>query len=171
MSGVTIGASLNNGFAGTYAQQPDMIIDTHPIVAGGDEVRFGQAVIDAGSGDVKKADATATAANFVGIAAREVKTVLSYTDPNAGGSYVANEAAAIFKRGVIAAICNVGTPAKNGTVYLRVAANSAIPAGVVGGLEASADGGNTVALTNCRWASAKDANGVTALRILTLNAA
>lgn len=171
MSGVTIGATMNNGFAGTYAQQPDMIIDTHPIVAAGSEVFFGQPVIDAGSGAVKKADATATAANFVGIAAREVKTVTNYTNPNVGGSYLAEEAAAIMKRGVISALCNVGSPAKNGRVYLRIAANSAIPAGVVGGLEAAADGSNTVELTMCRWASAKDANSVAALRILSINAA
>ncbi len=171
MSGVTIGASLNNGFAGTYAQQPDMIIDTAPIVAAGAAVPFGHAVIDAGSGAVAKAGATTTMVNFVGIAAREVKTVLSYTDPNAGGEYIAEEAASIMKRGVIAALCNVGTPAKNGKVYIRVAANSAIPAGVVGGFEAAADGQNTVELTNCRWASAKDANTVAAIRILSLNAA
>lgn len=171
MSGVTIGANLNNGFAGTYARTPDCIIDTHPVVAGGVNVYFGDPVIDAGAGAIKKADATATAANFVGIAACEVKTALSYTAPNDGGYFVADEAAAILQRGSISAVCQVGTPAKNGKVYLRVAVNSAIPAGVVGGLEAAADGNNTVELTNCRWGSTKDANGVASLIVLTRNAA
>ena len=30
MSGKTIGLEMNNGFAGSYARQPDMIINTQP---------------------------------------------------------------------------------------------------------------------------------------------
>jgi hypothetical protein len=171
MGAQTIGASLLNGFAGTYAQQPDMIIDTHPIKSTSAEVFFGQAVIDGADGTVTKASAAATAANFVGFAAREVKTVYSYTDPNVGGSYLAGEAAAIFKRGVISAICPVGSPAKNGKVYLRIAANSSIPTGIVGDITANADGGNTVELTMCRFTGTKDTNNVVGVRILSLNAA
>lgn len=111
------------------------------------------------------------ATNFVGFAAREVKTVYSYTDPNVGGSYLAGEAAAIFKRGVVSVICPVGTPAKNGKVYLRVAANSSIPTGIVGDITANADGGNTVELTMCRFTGTKDTNNVVGVRILSLNAA
>jgi hypothetical protein len=169
MSGVTIGASLNNGFAGTYAQQPDSIIDTHPIVASGTAVPFGHAVIDASNGAVKKADATMTAANFVGIAVREVKTVLSYTDPNAGGEYVAEEAASILKRGMVSVICQDGTPSARAKVFLRITANESKPAALIGGLETTADSGKCLEITNARWAGTKDANGIAAIRLLTIN--
>jgi hypothetical protein len=44
--------------------------------------------------------------------------------------------------------CNNGTPTAGGTVYLRIALNASIPAGVIGGLEAAADGANNVAISN-----------------------
>jgi hypothetical protein len=172
MGGVTIGKTLLHGFAGRYAQQPDMIIDTEIIDGSSDNVYFGEAVIDTGDGTVTKADAGATAANFVGVACAEVKTVPAlYDDQNAGGFYAALEAAAIFKRGIVSVVCNVGSPAKNGVVYLRTVIDEEAGNIIIGGFEAEDDSEKVVEITNCAWGSTADANGVAALVLKTRNTA
>ena len=162
----TIGTAMPHGFAGSYAQQPDMIVDTHPL--GGDTfVLFGTPLVYSGSAVVPMG-AAATAEQFVGVASREIKSSLTYLDQNAG-QYAPKDPVSVFKRGVVNVICQKGTPALAGAVYVRVTANAAYPTAVVGGFEAEADGNNAVKLTNCQWSGAADANKVAALRILTLN--
>ena len=154
-----IGKTMPHGYAGSYARQPDMIVNTRP--AGG-AVPFGGALKYDAAGAVVPMGAGDTAAAFVGVASRQVKSALFYLEQNVG-SYV--------QRGCINVRCNVGVPKLDGQVYVRVTANEAVPAGVVGGFEAVADAANTVELTNCRWAGPADANGVAELRILTMNQA
>lgn len=88
---------------------------------------------------------------FAGIAGREVKTQLTYPiTPGSSliGSYAPGEMTEVMVgRGSIIVAINAGTPISNGQVYMRVALNGAIPAGLVGDLEAAPDGVNTVALT------------------------
>lgn len=161
----TIGQTMPHGYAGSYARQPDMIVNTRPA---GAEITFGAALKYDESGAVAPMDAGDTAENFVGVASREVKSALSYLEQNAG-SYAAGEAVPVFQRGTINVKCAVGTPKLGGKVYVRIAANESIPTGEAGGFEAAADGGNTVELANCQWAGSADANGVAELRILTMN--
>ena len=71
-----------------------------------------------------------------------------------------------MKRGRLNVKVNVGTPALNGDVYIRIAANALVPAGVVGDIEASADSTNTINPTNVKFATAADANGIAELEIL-----
>lgn len=168
MPGQTIGLVMPNGYAGSYARQPDMIIDTHPL-GGSANVPFGTPLVYSG-GKVVAAGAATTAADFVGIAAREIKSAVSYIDQSVG-QYVPNEPVSVFKRGCINVVCNVGSPAVGGAVYLRIAANGSIPTGVVGGLEAAADGSNTVLLTSCQWHGPADPNKVAELCLLTRNKA
>lgn len=73
-----------------------------------------------------------------------------------------------MKRGCVNVICQAGTPAPGGIVYIRTKADQAKPNAVVGGFEATADAGNNIALTNAQWKGAADANGVAELRILTI---
>lgn len=158
-----IGNSMPHGFAGSYARQPDMIIGSRPA---GSEIIFGLALkYDAGKAVLMGNGDTAD--KFVGVAAREVKTALSYLD-QATGKYAAGEAVSVFQRGAINVICQKGTPALGGAVYVRIAENASYPGTVVGGFEAEADGANTVQLTNCQWAGAADVNKVAELRILTM---
>lgn len=159
--GNTIGLVMDHGYAGAYSRQPDQIIDTRFAGSGG--VAFGQpvkyssgAVVGFGAGDAATA--------FVGVAAREVKSSLNYLTGTAG--YAENEPVPVFKRGRINVKCNVGTPALNGDVYVRIAANALIPDGVVGGFEASSDSTNSVKLTNAKWAGPADANGIAELEIM-----
>ena len=160
-----IGQTMNHGYAGSYARQPDMIANTHPA---GAAIAFGAALQYDTNGAVVPMGAGSTAADFVGVASREVKSALNYLDQDVG-SYAQSEAVPVFMRGAINVKCNVGVPKLGGAVYVRIAANDSIPTGVAGGFEAQADGANTVELTNCQWAGAADVNGIAELRILTMN--
>ena len=152
-----IGKTMTNGFAGAYSRQPDEIIDTR--IAGG-AVTFGYPVkystgkvVEFGSGDAATA--------FVGVAVREVKTGLTYASNVAG--YATGEPVPVMKRGRVNVKCNVGTPALNGDVYIRIAANGANT--IVGGFEATSDSTYTIKLTNAKFAGAADANGIVELEI------
>lgn len=161
MPGQNIGLTMPNGFPGSYTRQPDMIVDTHPLGSTAN-VEFGTPLVYSGN-TVVPFGAGGTAATFVGIAAREIKSAQNK------GEFAPNEAVPAFKRGCINVLCSVGTPALNGDVYIRTVANAAIPTGVIGGFEAAADGTNSVKLTNCKWHGTADANGVAEIRILTCN--
>ena len=167
MTNQVIGKSMFHGYAGSYSRQPDTIIDSHPAAG---PIAFGQGVVYGENGSVAVPGESATAAQFVGVACREVKSATSYLDQNVG-SYVQFDAVPVIKRGCVNVICQNGTPALDGAVYLRVKANASKPDAVVGGFEAAADGTNTVALTNVKWKGAADANGVAEIRIMaTLHA-
>ncbi len=158
--GNTIGSSFNNGFAGSYSRQPDQIIDTHVTGTGG--LDFGQAVVYS-SGTAVAFGGSNVAADFVGVAAREVKTTGYGTSK---GAYAAGEPASVMKRGRVNVKCQNGTPALNGDVYIRTTLNASYPNAVVGGFEAAADSTYSVKVTNLKWRGAADANGIAELSIL-----
>ena len=161
-----IGKEMPHGFAGCYARQPDMIVNTRP--GGGDAaIPFGAAV-KYEDGAVIPMGAAATAAEFVGVAGCEIKSALTYLDQSQG-QYAVGEPVSVFQRGAINVKCSRGTPALGGAVYVRITANGSYPTAPVGGFEAEADSANTVQLTNCQWAGPADANGIAELRILTMN--
>ena len=157
-----IGQTMPHGFAGSYSRQPDMIVDTHPALGA---IPFGAAVVY-GSGGVQLPGSSSEAADFVGVAVREVKSATNYLSQGTG-SYAQYDAVPVMKRGRVNVVCQRGTAALNGTVYLRVAANASYPSAVVGGFEASADSTNTVALTGVKWRGAADANGVAEIAIIS----
>ncbi len=64
----------------------------------------------------------------------------------AGGYYAPGQVADVMVKGTTNVYCANGTPTAGGTVYIRVALNASIPAGFIGGLEATSDGANSVAL-------------------------
>lgn len=152
-----IGATMTNGFAGAYSRQPDQIIDTR--IAGG-AVPFGYPV-KYSTGKVVTFTTGDAATDFLGVATREVKTGTVYGSNTV--AYAANEPIPVMKRGRVNVKCNVGTPALNGDVYIRITANGTKD--VVGGFEASADSTYVVKLTNAKWAGAADANGIAELEI------
>lgn len=164
-----IGKEMSHGYAGSYARQPDMIVNTRP--AGGSvPIAFGTPLKYDANGAVIPMGAAATAAEFVGVAAREIKSSLAYLEQSLG-QYAPGEPVPVFQRGAISVKCNVGTPKLGGDVYVRVTANASVPTGIVGGFEAVADAtaANTVKLTNCQWAGPADVNGIAELRVLTMN--
>lgn len=170
MRGQTIGKMMPHGYAGSYARQPDMVVDTHPL-EGTENILFGAPVAAGASGAAKAWAADSTEAEFLGVAVREVKSTFDYLNQNEG-VYRPGEAVPVMKRGCVNVICQSGTPAPGGKVYVRTAANKAKPNLTVGGFEAAADTAEstsyTVELTNCRWKGTADSNGVAELRILTI---
>lgn len=78
---------------------------------------------------------------FAGAAVREVKTQLTYPSNVAPGSnpmvglYASGQIAEVLERGSITVPLAVGTPSANDQVYVRVVANGAVSAGVVGDWE------------------------------------
>jgi len=169
MKGQVIGKSMTHGYAGDFARQPDMVVDTHPL-GGTASVKFGTPLVYNSDGEVIAFGVSNVAADFVGIASREFKSATNYLSQSAG-QYEPEEAVSVFKRGCINVLCNVGTPKLGGKVYVRTVANESFPTGVVGGFEAAEDTGKTVELTNCQWHGGKDTNGVAEIRIMSCNRA
>lgn len=156
----TIGLNMSHGFAGSYARQPDMIVNTAPL--GGTEIiPFGTPLVRGENGAVIPMGAGNTGNQFIGVAGREVKSPAAFFNQNVG-QYAPEEPVSVFQRGCINVKCQKGAPSIDGTVYVRVTASGSY---VVGGFEAEADGANTVALVNAQWNGPADNNGVAELRI------
>ena len=159
-----IGTAMTAGFAGSYARQPDMIVNTRPA-GGTTAIPFGAPLVYSG-GTVVQMGAGATPEQFVGVAGREIKSSLTYLEQSPG-QYAPGDAVSVFQRGSIQVYCQRGTPTLGGAVYVRITANSSYETAVVGGFEAEADSSNTVQLNNAQWGGAPDANGIAELVILT----
>lgn len=156
----TIGLNMSHGFAGSYARQPDMIVNTAPL-GGTTVIPFGTPLVRGEDGAVIPMGTGNTGGQFIGVAGREVKSPAEFFSQSVG-QYAPQEAVSIFQRGCINVKCQKGSPAIDGTVYVRVAASGNY---VVGGFEAEADGANSVALVNAQWNGPADNNGVAELRI------
>lgn len=128
MKGQVIGKNMTHGYAGDYARQPDMIVDTHPL-GGSDAVVFGTPLVYDNNENVVAFGASGTAADFVGVASREFKSATSFLAQSAG-EYRPNEAVSVFKRGCINVLCNVGTPKLGGKVYIRTVKMNQFPRGL-----------------------------------------
>ena len=115
MKGQVIGKTMPHGYAGSYSRQADMIVDTHPCP-----------VVLGTTGAVKAWEAASTAAKFVGVAVREVKSAFDYMNQNVG-SYRTGDAVPVLKRGCVNVICQNGTPVAGGKVYVRTVKNESYP--------------------------------------------
>lgn len=156
----TIGLNMSHGFSGSYARQPDMIVNTAPL--GGTEIiPFGTPLVRGENGVVLPMGTGNTGNQFIGVAGREVKSPAEFFNQNVG-QYAPEEPVSVFQRGCINVKCQKGSPSIDGTVYVRVTASGNY---VVGGFEAEADGTNTVALVNAQWNGPADNHGVAELRI------
>ena len=156
----TIGRNMSHGFAGSYARQPDMIVNTAPL-GGATVILFGTPLVRGENGAVLPMGAGNTGNQFIGVAGREVKSPAEFFNQDVG-QYAPAEPVSVFQRGCINVKCQKGEPTIDGTVYVRVAASEGYS---VGGFEAEADGTNVVALSNAQWNGPADNNGVAELRI------
>lgn len=171
MRGQVIGKTMPHGYAGSYARQPDMVVDTAPL-GGTGEVPFGAPVVMGTGGVALPWTAGSTADAFWGVAVREVKSAWDYASQDEG-AYRPGEAVPVLKRGCVNVLCQSGVPAPGGKVYVRTTANAAKPKLAVGGFEAAEDKTDTttytVALPDVQWKGTADANGVAELRILSIH--
>ena len=156
----TIGLNMSHGFSGSYARQPDMIVNTAPL-GGTATIPFGTPLVRGEGGAVVPMGSGNTGNQFIGVAGREVKSPAEFFSQSVG-QYAPQEAVSVFQRGCINVKCQKGSPVIDGTVYVRVTASGNY---VVGGFEAEADGTNTVALVNAQWNGPADNHGVAELRI------
>jgi hypothetical protein len=169
MPGSVVGKSLNLGYPGSISRSADTII-TNRVVKSTDtaNINFGDPTVLNADNTYSVFGATGTAATFAGIAVLEVKQSTDYFAVQ--GYYEPGQPCDVAERGSVTVLCNVGTPTAGGDVYVRITANGAIPAGVVGGFEAAADGVNTVKLNGIKWKTGKlDANRVAEVTITQRN--
>lgn len=155
------GKEMPHGFAGSYARQPDMIVNTRP--AGG-AIPFGLALTYDDDKNVV-VFGNATTNTFLGVAGKEIKSALTYLDQSVG-AYAQGEPVSVFMRGSINVKCQRSTPSLGGAVYVRTAENESYPGCVVGGFEAEADSGKTQMLGDVQWGGPADANGIAELVLL-----
>jgi hypothetical protein len=163
------------GFPGTFARNGDCII-TNRIRYASDTgtLAFGDPVLLRSDNTFTKMQAGGTMAAFAGVAVREVKQFTTSFTAQSNGSYAPGDPTDVIERGPVSVVCNVGTPVAGGAVYVRITANGAIPAGVVGGFEYRTDDddddGKCILITNAKWATGLiDANKVAELTLLSRN--
>ncbi len=168
MPGKAIGRSLNYGFAGNFARNPDLIAVTRPNNSN-KNIIFGAPLMADVLGGVVPVDDTFTVDLFAGIAGSAVKTEFSYFDQEeSSGKYAPKEPVTVVQRGSISVICASGSPIIGGEVYVRIEEDGTKK---IGDYETTSVAGENVLLTNVQWGSGADANGVAELVILTRNRA
>ena len=78
MTGSVIQLSMNFGYPGSYARTPDDIVMNKPVKSDSSNIPFGSAVVLNSNNTYSLAGSDLTAANFAGIAVREVKQGITY---------------------------------------------------------------------------------------------
>lgn len=167
MAGVTFGLRMPSGIAGQVHRleastiEPAFILATNPPTAYGVPV-----ALDATSGKIRPMGATDTAASVYGFNVRPYPTTSFGTlgtsnDPLGVSTPPLSGSTSILKRGYINVLLNGTTAAtKGGPIYIRIAAAAA--GKPLGGVEAAADGANTVVLpAGSYFMGAADAAGNT----------
>jgi|SRR5215469_10766640 len=180
--GVIPVTALNLGFLGNVSRVGERVIAARQVLSTTpNPINFGDPVIivpDSTGGtyqsvkDLIGGAGTFTAAKFAGVAVRNVKTNLAYialgnVQTPQIGQYAPGSICDVLERGSVTVKINNGTPVSQNPVFVRTALNGAIPAGVVGGFEAVADGTNTVQLVGVVFRTGVlDANGVAEITLL-----
>jgi hypothetical protein len=142
---------MPSGFAGEITRTAGAILE--PCIVGSADISHGDPVKLAGD-KIVPLEAGDTAADVYGFVAR------SY--PSQGGAApvegtaAAGSTADVLRSGYMAVALAAGTPAKGGTVYVRIAENT----GRVGDIQAALIADETVAV-NATFMGEADANGVT----------
>lgn len=146
--------------------EPNQNNATNPLDVYGNAV-----VVNSADNTVRKILTSDSAITTIyGIGVRPYPTQTMTGGPNAAfgvGSVNVNQPLDVLRSGYFFSKVNTsgGTPAKDGTVYLWVAASTGTH--VLGGFEAAASGGNTVALTNVFFNGPTGSDGVGELFIRT----
>lgn len=172
-----IGKTLNLGYPGTVSRLADAIIENRPVDASATNgIAFGTpVVINSANNTYEPFGASNVAADFAGIAVREVKQGTDYLNSFADGVYSVQQPCDVLQRGSVTVTCTEGTPTAGGPVYIvTVAGTGAVSA--VGDLVATATPAGTssaaVELTNAQWKTGNiDANNTAELTILSRNKA
>lgn len=152
-----------SGVPGDITRQLDTVVEQALLNSAKVPAAFGLPV-KMTAGKLEKIEAGDTAASFYGILTRLSPSIAGDTAQTLGaGTPNANAVQGVMVRGYCNVACTIGTPVRNGTVYMRVVAASGK---AIGDLEATADGANNVALTGVVWNSdGKDSSNVAEIKI------
>lgn len=156
-----------NGVPGDITRTDESNVEPVQLLATADVYpqAFGMAM-QYGSGGVEAWTAETAATAFAGSLVREVPAIGGY--PSDGFSPTVpnpNVPNGLCVRGYISVVCQYGTPARGGVVYVNIQATGSR---VIGGFEATSEADYNVALTTTQatWASdGVDAEGNAELRI------
>lgn len=152
-----------SGVPGDITRQLDTIVEQALLNAAKVPAAFGLPV-KMTAGKIEKIEAGDTAASLYGFLTRLSPSIAGDTAQVLGaGTPNANAVQGVMVRGYLNVACTIGTPVRNGVVYMRVVAAAQKN---IGDLEATADGANNVALTGVVWAAdGKDSSNVAELKI------
>lgn len=169
MAGQVIGIQMGFGYPGSYARGGDCYIHNRPVKAATPDVEFGMPVVVNADGTYQKFGAANTAAQFAGVAVREVKQSTDFYA--AAGVYKAGEPMDVMERGNVSVKCLEGTPAPGTKVYVVTVEGTNVAVGDLCATATPAGAGATaIELTNCRWVGTSvDSNKVTELAIVSRN--
>lgn len=166
--GKVIGKQLNNGFPGSFAIQPDMLIASR-LNVDTSEIIFGDLCMYksdmSGVEHCNETNQTNIETHFAGIATRIVKQSDKWNDQSNVG-YNPKESVSVFQRGMISILCVEGTPKLNGKVYYRYKTNDADakPIGFTAQEDANTDT-KTVLVSQLVFAGEADTSGIVAVSI------
>lgn len=152
-----------SGVAGDVTRPDDTVVEPGLLNAAQAPAAFG-APVKIVSGKFEKIASGDAATVFAGILSRIAPSIAGdLVQTFAGGTPNADAVQGIVRKGYVNVVCTIGTPARGGTVYMRVVAGTGR---AVGDLEATADGVNNVALTGVTWAiDGKDSSNIAEIRI------
>lgn len=154
---------MDAGVAGEITRPQDAVVESALFDTANVPAAYGLPVKMV-SGKIRTIAASDAASVFYGILTRQAPSIAGDTAQTfASATPKADAVQGVLVRGYCNVVCVIGTPVRNGTVYMRV-----VTAGqnVVGQLEATADGANNVALTGVVWAAdGKDASNNAEIRI------
>ncbi|WP_206922970.1 structural cement protein Gp24 [Alicyclobacillus suci] len=167
-----IGKTLNLGYPGTVSRLADAIIENRPVRSTDTTpISFGAPVVLNSDNTYSAFGASSTAADFAGIAVREVVQGTNYLNSYTTGSYAPGHPCDVLQRGSCTVTCTEGTPQAGAPVYIvTVAGDGAVSE--VGNFVATATpagtGSTAVELTGVVWKTgALDSSNTAELTILS----
>lgn len=146
---------MPSGIPGDVSRKSQSTIESHPV--GAQFAAFGLfGKIDGTTGKFVPLAAADTAAVIYGLFVRAYPT---QSAQNELGKAVPQPSGIqdVLRRGYMTVKCNAGNAKKGGTVYVRVTAGT--EAKPVGGIEAAADGANSITLPSAFFMHDADAKG------------
>ncbi len=151
------------GIPGALSRPDEATVEAQIMDSAAPATGFGQAV-RLNNGKVAALVSSSTATDVYGFVVRTFPSISGLPGSAfADGAPNPAEPVPVLVRGYMGVSCNAGTPAKGGQVYVRV--QNPATGKPVGGVEAVADGANTVTVTNCIFTGPMDSNNLTEIRL------
>jgi hypothetical protein len=138
------------GFVGLLTRDPQAsVVETRFITSTGTvPAGYGLFTIDDASGNVAAFPSAGTASQITGMLIRSFP-LQSVSNAFGTPTPLAGQQVDFLRKGYVLVTCQYGTPSADGAVYIRTGTGG--HGGTIGGLEATSDSGNNVAVTGARW--------------------